>query len=100
MNAILKYLSSKGIFHFRVYNGAVWDARLGQYRAYVGMKGVTDIICVIKGRFHGIEVKRKKGGKQSSEQFIFQQRLEEAGGVYILARSVEDVAEKLSTHMC
>lgn len=92
---ILKYLHSQGYLAFRVNNGAIWDARLKQYRTHVGMKGVPDIICVIKGKFHGIEVKKEKGGKQSPEQFIFQQRLEEAGGVYISARSVEDVAEKL-----
>ena len=98
---ILKHLHSQGYLAFRVNNGSVYDAHLRQYRSFAGMKGVPDIIAVGEnGKFIGCEVKKEKGGVQSPEQFIFQQRLEEAGGVYILARSVEDVAEKLSTHMC
>lgn len=54
------------------------------------MKGVSDIIAVIDGRFIGIEVKTKRG-RQSADQILFQKRLERAGGVYVVARCVEDV---------
>lgn len=44
----------------------------------------------IVGRFFAIEVKAPKG-KQSDEQASFQKAVENAGGIYILARSLEDV---------
>ena len=56
-----------------------------------GVPGMPDLVAVVNGRFVGIEVKRPKC-KQSPAQKSFQVRLEEAGGLYILATSVEDVA--------
>ena len=87
---ILKYLRSKGVFAWRQNNGGIWDAKLGMYRTHTGMKGVPDIIAVYHGRFIGVEIKSEKG-KMSPDQFIFRERLLEAGGLYILARSVADV---------
>lgn len=55
------------------------------------MKGTPDIIAVIKGKFVGIEVKAPTG-RMSADQILFQKRLEAHGGVYVLAKSVEDVA--------
>jgi hypothetical protein len=46
------------------------------------------------GQFVAIEVKAHTG-RQSPEQFAFQVMVETLGGVYILARSVEDVEEAL-----
>ena len=54
--------------------------------------GIPDVFCVIKGKLIGIEVKTAKG-KQSDEQIAWQEKLEKAGGTYILARSWEDVEE-------
>ena len=87
---ILKYLSQKGIFCWRQNNGAVWDAKLGMYRSHSGMAGVADILAVHNGNLIAVECKTNKG-KMSPAQFLFKKRLEEAGGIYILARSVEDV---------
>lgn len=87
---ILKYLRSKGVLAWRANNGSVWDAKLGMYRTHTGMKGVADILAVLNGRLIAIEVKGEKG-KMSPDQFLFRTRLEEAGGLYILARSVADV---------
>jgi hypothetical protein len=52
--------------------------------------GSPDIICVIKGQYVGIEVKRP-GGKQNPNQLQFQKDLENSGGKYILAYSLDDV---------
>jgi len=90
--SILDYLALKQVFHWRQNNGATYDAKLGFYRSHTGIKGVPDIICVIDGKFVGIECKTKSG-RQSADQVLFQKRLEAAGGVYILARSVDDVIE-------
>lgn len=61
------------------------------------MKGVPDIIGIMpdgSGRFLGIEVKAP-GGQQSAPQILFERRCGRAGGIYILAKSVEDVEKAL-----
>jgi hypothetical protein len=45
---------------------------------------------VIDGQYVGIEVRAPKG-KQSDHQKEFQKKLEDAGGKYILAYSLDDV---------
>lgn len=79
---IKDYLDLKGVFHFPVLQG------LG------AVKGIPDRIVVKDGRFYGIEVKAPNG-RMSPYQQTFKDRLEEAGGVYIEARSLEDVMKIL-----
>ena len=55
-----------------------------------GEKGLCDLIAVKNGFTVFIEVKAPNG-KQSDKQKIFESRIRDAGGVYILARSLEDV---------
>lgn len=100
--AIIKHLKSKGVFCWRQNNQGLYDRNLnngfGGYRSSVyGMPGVADILGIMPdktGRFLAVEVKTPKG-RQSAEQVLFQKRVELAGGVYILARSVEDVDKGL-----
>lgn len=75
---IKDYLDLKGIFHFPILQG------LG------AAKGIPDRIAVKDGKFIAIEVKAKKG-VLSTYQKLFRDRLTHAGGVYIEARSVDDV---------
>jgi hypothetical protein len=56
-------------------------------------KGLPDIMLVVRGKLVGIEVKCTT--KQSEDQKIFQDRLELAGGIYILAFSLVDVTNFL-----
>lgn len=88
---ILKYLRSHGVFCFR-NQPSTYNHKLGIYQSnpYV-MKGTPDIIAIINGKFVGIEVKTKTG-KMSADQVLFKKRLEANGGVYVLARSVDNVA--------
>jgi hypothetical protein len=85
---ITQYLLLKGIFHYRNNSGGFRDGNNHFYR--FGAVGSPDIICVVEGRFIGVEVKAP-GGKQSDNQISFQKRLEGAGGKYLLAHSLEDV---------
>jgi len=48
----------------------------------------------LQGKSYGIEVKKPKE-KQSDEQKEWQAKFENAGGIYILARSLDDVMEIL-----
>ncbi len=54
--------------------------------------GLSDLQAVKDGRTIYIECKTMTG-RQSPKQKIFQEQLEAHGGVYILARCVEDVFE-------
>ena len=58
--------------------------------------GTPDLLGVLgpDGRALAIEVKDAKG-RQRPEQIAFQKAWEARGGLYILARSVEDVLERI-----
>jgi hypothetical protein len=62
---------------------------------HFGLPGSPDIIGVHNGRAVGIEMKRPDGGVQSDQQKKFQQRWERCGGLYVLARSIDEVREGL-----
>jgi hypothetical protein len=71
-------LNALGIFHWKVWQGAL------------SKHGVADIIGCYKGRFFAIEVKRP-GRHPTDAQQLFLKRVTEAGGLGILAYSVESV---------
>ena len=56
--------------------------------------GVPDLICCFKGRLVGIEIKAEKG-IVSDYQKEFIDRINKAGGLAFVARSVDDVIEGL-----
>ena len=59
--------------------------------------GTPDLLGVVKpGRALAIEVKDAKG-KQRPEQIAFQKAWEARGGIYIIARSVDDVIERIGS---
>jgi hypothetical protein len=53
----------------------------------------------IFGQFIAIECKREKGGKQSEAQARFQKNIENHGGLYVLAKSVDEVEKALGPVM-
>lgn len=85
----------RGGVAYRINNGAVYDARKKVYRAGVQRKGVPDIIGIIDGRFYGIEVKIGKD-RQSADQKEIEREIQEAGGVYFIAKSYDDYLEKIA----
>ena len=54
--------------------------------------GDPDMVVCLRGMFIGIEAKTYDG-VQSNIQKLRQKQIEQAGGTYILARSVNDVAQ-------
>lgn len=72
--------------------GALKDntGRLVRY----GLSGSSDIIAIIAGRFVGIEAKVGRDTQRPNQQ-RFAEAVRKAGGVYILARSVDDVTNTL-----
>lgn len=77
-NKIKNYLKSKGAYYFKHHGNQFSQA------------GVPDIIACYKGRFLGIEVKNETGKTTPLQDFNLKQ-INEAGGVGIVARCVEDV---------
>lgn len=81
-NKIKKLLTEQGAYFFK------------HFGCKFSRVGVPDIIACINGRFIGIEVKRENG-VLSEVQKIHLQQIKNAGGIGIVARSVEDVKEAL-----
>lgn len=93
--AILRYLSyKKDIFFYRCNNippvNKFADGRMTFRKMPFGsINGVPDIVVIKDGKYIGLEVKTKKG-RQSKYQKEFQEKLEKAGGLYYIVRSLED----------
>lgn len=81
---------------YRINNGAVYDVKRKTYRKGVQRKGVPDIIGIINGRFYGIEVKIGRD-RQSADQKEIEREINDAGGVYFIAKSYDDYLEKINS---
>lgn len=66
------------------------------YKSYIqnNNPGMPDILCCYKGQYVGIEVK-SPSGSQTWKQKQAQREIEAAGGMYLLVRSVDEVAAVL-----
>ena len=62
--------------------------RGGFYRA--GTPGSPDVVCVIEGKFVGLEIK-SQDGELNPNQEEFRRRLIQAGGSYHVVRALDDV---------
>lgn len=97
-NQILLYLYKKNIYSWKNQSVGIYDQRLGIYRKSNNpfhKKGVSDILGLLPGgRFLAIEVKARYG-KVSPEQEQFINDVNKSGGLAFVARSVQDVIEKL-----
>lgn len=100
--AILDYLSlyPNQIDVWRQNTGAAKYRSGGKTRFIrFSIPGAADITGILAdGRRIEIEVKSPKG-RQSRVQHRFQERIERKGGIYILARSVDDVMEALKEYL-
>lgn len=96
--AILDWLEVSGHLHWRVCVSAVMGGGGKFFRANP-MKGHPDIAGVLRpsGRYFAIEVKRPSGSRWYPEQLEWRDRLSEAGVLYLVASSVEDVRRALGT---
>lgn len=100
-NHILQFLSySPHVFVFKVQSTGMFDPTKKIFRKSFNknhIKGVSDILGIIKptGQFLAIEVKSKVG-KLSPEQKVFLDKVQSMGGVAFVARSLEEVKERLA----
>lgn len=77
---IIKFLESRGVWCCKVITAT---------RA-----GIPDIICCIDSKLVAIEAKRHGGHPTALQQYELE-KIVKAGGVGIVAHSVEEVREKL-----
>lgn len=85
---IIDYLKSKQIFHWRNNVGR-------KHNLQFGLKGSGDIMGVTSnGIFFSIECKDYKG-KMSLDQIMFERRVNQNNGIYILATSLDNVSDIL-----
>jgi hypothetical protein len=69
-------------------------ATAGKLKAEGLQPGAPDLLILWKGRVIGLELKTGKG-RLSPQQMVFSMRWTTAGGVYAVARSLEEVAALL-----
>lgn len=92
VNACLDLLVMFGVFAWRNNTGAT---KIGDRFIRFGMKGASDILGVLPGgRFLAVECKMPKG-KTSEAQDEFLAGVNASGGLGIVVRSVDELAEKI-----
>jgi hypothetical protein len=97
--AILEWLLWKKVFHWRNNSGAFVMPATDRHRRRffrAGAVGSPDIFCVRKGKIIGVEVKSEKG-RQSVSQKVFEVGLLNAGGIYLLVRSLNEFEKRLES---
>ena len=85
--AIGTYLTSKGYKHWRNQSGQV---RVNGGYMHLGINGLADRTVMLNGCHLYIEVKTLTG-KQKEAQKDFEDKCNELGHHYMIARSVDDV---------
>jgi hypothetical protein len=91
LHSCLDYLRIQGIFCWRQNSGSFITPDKKRYFKTQDINGVADIIGLLpSGRFLAVECKRP-GGKQSAEQKAFQTAIERNNGMYVIAKSIEDL---------
>ncbi len=88
--AIHRFLSIKGIFHFAVPNGEKRDVRVGARLKEEGvLPGVSDLVLVLPGRVVFVEIKTP-AGRLSPAQKAFREAVQGLGHPYVVWRSLDD----------
>lgn len=101
VGACIQWLLLHGCYVWRNNTGTAMVTRKdgNRYPVRFGHTGSADIVGVMPGgRFIGVECKRPLGPRggssgrmQTPEQTQFEREIKRMGGVYILARSIDDL---------
>lgn len=93
LQACLGWLYHKGCFTWRNNSGVLRDKKNNPIR--FGLNGSADIIGMTpNGRFLAVECKSERG-QLSEPQERFRDRVLASGGIYIVARSTDDLEREL-----
>ena len=94
--AIVIDFKIRGGIAYRINTMGVYDGKRGQWRKGGMRKGIPDIIGIINGQFFGIEVKIGKD-KQSADQRVIEVEINDAGGIYYIARNYKGYADFMNS---
>ena len=95
-NSIIRELGTKP--WLRIWRANVGVARINRRVVRFGIPGQADLTGILyDGRKIEIEIKSATG-RQTQDQKNFQAIIERFNGIYILARSINDVYEQLGAH--
>lgn len=95
-NAVMNYLSIKGILHYKVRNtGSIIHKRggglaYGRDRYATTQRGAPDILAWDNGKAYAFELKSKKG-RVSTEQEEWLSKFRDEGGIGMVVRSLDEV---------
>lgn len=103
---IMDYLLEKNCAVARINTTGIYDEKLGRYRKSGSTNGVEDINCTyplnVKGITIGLTIAIEvKIGKDvmSDDQKKRKQRIELAGGIYIIAKEMEQFKNELEKNI-
>lgn len=88
-------IACKEYFGFAVFNGGIFDPRIGSYRANRGAgrrKGISDLIGSWNGQLFCVEIKTPVG-RLSPDQKLFRDDVIKAGGLHVTVRSVAEIVD-------
>lgn len=93
---LLRYCGRSDVVWFAVPNGEWRTAAAGARLKATGViAGVADLVLVIRGRAHFLELKTARG-RQSVEQVVFAEAAVAAGAVYAVVRTPEQARRILN----
>jgi hypothetical protein len=99
---ILRFLTLKRIYSWKNVTGGYFDPVRKIFRKQASpfaINGTSDILGVLPdGKFLAIEVKSKTG-RPSPEQINFIDSVTKNNGIAFIARSIQDVQEKLREYL-
>ena len=97
LNEILRVFGTD--LRIRLWRANTGVARMGRRVVRFGVPGQADLTGILSGGIRlEVEVKAE-GGRQTAEQKNYQAMIEGLGGVYVLAKSVEDVQRAIGRYL-
>jgi hypothetical protein len=111
LRACLDYLRLRGLLAWRSNNVPAYDPARKGFRSFRGLRGVSDILGILPrtldvggrrvtvGVFLAVEVKGR-GGRLTPQQDAFLDGVRKAGGVAVVARSLQDLIDALGGLEC
>lgn len=94
LNEIKLFLAPLGLVYSQDVPGLAYDRDGNPFKA--GLKGAADLIAILRpnGRAMAVEVKTGSGALRPAQR-NYGKAIEAAGGIFVCARSVDDVATRL-----
>jgi len=93
---LLSYYEAQGkILYFAVPNEGKRSFKSAQHRKNLGLRaGIPDLVIIIDGKFHGLELKSEKG-RLNPNQRAWQEAFKKRDIPYAVCRRLDDVKAQI-----